>query len=169
VMGVLLEALHLAVLPVGAARYPEAGPAAVAAAGAYAGSVDSPVALMAAVVFSMAWGLLCGRTVEVLRRFNARVAVPAGPVSPDDVERLHLRAVGLDLLRGTAMTLIGLVLLGTLLETLGWIPFREQWTRPALALSAAAALASSLRLFGRRHLKLFLAGAAVGLAVLWLR
>ena len=39
----------------------------------------------------------------------------------------------------------------------------------ALALSAAGALASSLRLFGRRRLPLFLAGAAAGLAVLWLK
>jgi hypothetical protein len=67
------------------------------------------------------------------------------------------------------VTLVGLLILGTLLETLGWIPFREEWTRPALALSAAAALASSLRLFGRRRMPLFVAGAAAGGLLLWLR
>jgi len=171
VVGVLMEAIHLAVLPVGAARYPEAGPASVAAAGAFAGAPESSqVALLASVVFMLAWGWLGGRSVEWMRRLNARIAVPAeGPVDPATVEALHLRAIGVDFARGVAMTLAGLLVLGTLLETLGWIPFREQWTRPALALSAAAALASSLRLFGRRRLPLFAAGAAAGAVLLGLR
>jgi mannose/fructose/N-acetylgalactosamine-specific phosphotransferase system component IIC len=170
VVGVLLEALHLAVLPVGASRYPEAGPAAVAAAGAYAGATESNVALLASVLFMFAWGLLGGRTVEWMRRTNASLAVPRpGPVEPRLLERLHLRALAFDFARAAVLTLAGLVVLGTLLETLGWIPFREPWTRPALALSAAAALASSLRLFGRRRLPLFLAGAAAGAVLLWIR
>jgi hypothetical protein len=82
---------------------------------------------------------------------------------------MHLKALGLDFVRGAVVTITGLLVLGTLLETLGWIPFQEHWTRPALALSAAGALASSLRLFGRRRLPLFFAGAAAGLAVLWLK
>ena len=136
VVGVLLEAIHLAVLPVGAARYPEAGPAAVAAAGAYAGATSSQqVALLASVVFMLAWGWVGGRSVEAMRRVNARTAVPAeGPTDIGTVERLHLRALAFDFARGAAVTLAGLVVLGTLLETLGWIPFREPWTRPALAL-----------------------------------
>ncbi|HEX6042585.1 PTS sugar transporter subunit IIC [Longimicrobium sp.] len=171
IVGLLLEAIHLAVLPVGAARYPEAGPAAVAAAGAYAGAgTAKPVALLASVVFMLAWGWVGGRSVEALRRWNARSAVPAeGPVDLGTLERLHARAIGLDFLRGVAVTLLGLLILGTLLETLGWIPFREQWTRPALAVSAAAALASSLRLFGRRRLPLFVAGGVAGALLLWLR
>ena len=171
VVGVLMEAIHLAVLPVGASRYPEAGPAAVAAAGAYARAADTAqVALLASVIFMLAWGWVGGRSVEWLRRVNARTAVPVeGPVEPAAVERLHLRALGFDFLRGAGMTLLGLLVLGTLLETLGWIPFREPWTRPALALSAAGALASSLRLFGRRRLPLFAAGAAAGALLLWLR
>lgn len=172
VIGVLLEALQLAVLPVGAARYPEAAPAAVAAAGAYAGAaVDVPVALMAAVVFSMAWGRVGGTTVEWLRRTNVGIAVPGDGqlVSPGELERMHLKALGVDFVRGAVVTITGLLVLGTLLETLGWIPFQEHWTRPALALSAAGALASSLRLFGRRRLPLFFAGAAAGVAVLWLK
>lgn len=171
VVGVLLEAIHLAVLPVGAARYPEAGPAAVAAAGAFARAPEtSEVALLVSVVFMLAWGWCGGRSVEWMRRVNARSAVPAeGPVEAGTVERLHLRAILFDLARGAVVTCAGLVVLGTVLETLGWIPFRQQWTQPALALCAAAALASSLRLFGRRRLPLFAAGAAAGAVLLWLR
>lgn len=170
VVGLLLEAIHLAVLPVGASRYPEAGPAAVAAAGAFAGAHGGqPVALLASVVFMLAWGWVGGRSVEWLRRWNVRMAVPAAGADLATVERLHLRATGLDFVRGVLVTLVGLLILGTLLETLGWIPFREPWTRPALALSAAAALASSLRLFGRRRMPLFVAGAAAGALLLWLR
>lgn len=171
VVGLLLEAIHLAVLPVGASRYPEAGPAAVAAAGAYAGAHDAQeVALLASVVFMLAWGWVGGRSVEWVRRWNVEMAVPAdGPVEPRTIERIHLRATLLDFGRGVGVTLGGLLVLGTLLETLGWIPFREPWTQPALALSAAAALASSLRLFGRRRLPLFAAGAAAGALLLWLR
>jgi len=170
-IGLLLEALHLAVLPVGAARYPEAGPAAVAAAGAFAGAPEvSHVALMVAVLFSMGWGWVGGRTVEWLRRANVELAVPPeGPLDPGRLERLHLRALAMDFARGTAVTLAGLLVLGIVLETLGWVPFREQWTRPALALSAAAALAASLRLFGRRRLPLFVAGAAAGVLLAWLQ
>lgn len=171
VVGLLMEAIHLAVLPVGAARYPEAGPASVAAAGAFAGAPESSqVALLASVVFMLGWGWLGGRSVEWMRRMNVRIAVPpVGPVDAGRVETLHLRALALDFARGVLVTLAGLLVLGTLLETLGWLPFRQHWTRPALALSAAAALASSLRLFGRRRLPLFAAGAAAGAALLWLR
>jgi hypothetical protein len=118
----------------------------------------------------LAWGWVGGRSVEWLRRWNVRTAVPAaGPVDIRTVERVHLRATGFDFVRGALVTLVGVLILGTLLETLGWIPFREEWTRPALALSAAAALASSLRLFGRRRMPLFVAGAAAGALLLWLR
>jgi hypothetical protein len=168
VVGLLMESLHLAVLPVGAARYPEGGPAAVATAGAYAGAGASNVALLASVLFMLGWGVLGGRSVEWLRRVNARTAVPPpGPVHPRRIEVLHLRALGGDFARGVAVTLAGLLVLGILLETLGWIPFREPWTRTALALSASAALASSLRLFGRRRLGIFVLGAAVGALLLW--
>ena len=106
-----------------------------------------------------------------MRRLNVRIAVPAdgaggprdgGAAAPAGRWRWTSSA-------GWLVTLVGLLVLGTLLETLGWIPFREQWTRPALALSAAAALASSLRLFGRRRMPLFAAGAAAGAVLLWLR
>jgi hypothetical protein len=169
-VGVLLEAIHLAVLPVGASRYPEAGPAAVAAAGAFAGARDDQqVALLASVVFMLALGWVGGRSVEWLRRWNVRTAVPAAGADLVTVERLHLRATAFDFVRGVLVTLLGLLILGTLLESLGWIPFHEPWTRPALALSAAAALASSLRLFGRRRLPLFVAGGAAAALVLLLR
>jgi mannose PTS system EIIC component len=170
-IGLLLEALHLAVLPVGAARYPEAGTAAMAASAAYAGASGGQGALLAAVLFALLWGRIAGRTVELTRRLNARLAVPAGAqaASPGAMERRHLAAVGIDFVRGAAVTLVGVVILGVLLETLAWVPFRDPLTGPALALSAGAAVAASLRLFGRAQMPWFAAGAAGGLVLVLLR
>src|SRR3954471_14228937 len=56
-IGVVLEALHLAVLPVGASRYPEGGPAAAVAGAAYAAYAPAgggSAALLAAVLFALA-------------------------------------------------------------------------------------------------------------------
>lgn len=170
-IGLLLEALHLAVLPVGASRYPEAGPASMAAAAAYAGAAGSEGALLATVLFALLWGLVAGRSVEALRWLNARLSVPGGAAGADAaaMERAHLAAMGLDFARGAAVTLAGMLVLGVLLETLAWVPFREPLTAPALALCAAAAVAASLRLFGRAQMPWFVAGAAGGLALVLLR
>src|SRR5690606_15616708 len=51
--GVLLELFHLAVLPVGAARYPEGGPASVLAGSLYALSESVPGALLVTVAFAL--------------------------------------------------------------------------------------------------------------------
>ena len=56
-VGVVLEALHLAVLPVGASRYPEGGPAGVAAGAVYAAhapSADASATLLVAVLCALA-------------------------------------------------------------------------------------------------------------------
>src|SRR5690606_39516372 len=45
-VGVILELFHLAVLPVGAARYPEGGPAAVVAGSLYGAASAVPGALL---------------------------------------------------------------------------------------------------------------------------
>ncbi|HEX5726261.1 MAG TPA: PTS sugar transporter subunit IIC, partial [Longimicrobiaceae bacterium] len=116
--GLLLEALHLAVLPVGAARTPETAPAAVAAGGVYAAGNPAQAALLLVVVFGLAWEWACGRTVVRLRQENARHALPT-PDEAGDPRRLaarHLRAMGIDFARGAVLTLGGMLLLALLLR-----------------------------------------------------
>lgn len=80
-VGALLEAFAVIVLPVGAARYPESGTAAVAAAAAYAlaaGPGLEPAARLVAVAFGLVWERVTGATVTVTRRLNERLVADAG-------------------------------------------------------------------------------------------
>src|SRR5690625_2015163 len=106
VLGVILELFALPILPIGAARYPESGTAAVAATAAYcAGSpIGSPEALLIAVVFALGWERITGASVTGIRRVNERL-VAAGPLGAGRLEARHLLALGLDLVRGVAVVL----------------------------------------------------------------
>lgn len=166
-VGLLLEAFHLTVLPVGAARYPEGGPAAVVAAGVYASYGPGGSALLTAVVFAFVWEWVAGTSVRMLRQGNVRlVAQPVGRGdSPSELERRHLLAVGADFLRGLVLIATGVPLLAALLALV--TPLWELGDRvPGVVLGAAAAgaLAGALQLFrGSGRIRLFVIGAAVGL------
>lgn len=110
-VGVILEVLSLHQLPVGAARYWDTGPAAVAAStgavtlsgGAYGLLVGAG---LGAVV---AW---CGTwSIHYLRRLNSRVVSVDGSqeVDPRWLTGRHLAAMGLDLGRAGLLTLIAVV------------------------------------------------------------
>ena len=77
-VGVLLECFALETMPFGASRYPEWGPASVAAAaaavipGADAGTLTRAVPF--AVLIGLACAMLGGQTLVWLRRFNLTVA-----------------------------------------------------------------------------------------------
>jgi hypothetical protein len=73
--------------------------------------------------------------------------------------------VALDLARGAAVTLLGVVVLGALLPALP-TALPTGWGRLAAGLAAAAAVASSIRLFGTRRLGWFAAGATAGALLL---
>jgi hypothetical protein len=170
-LGLLMEALHLSVLPVGAARYPEGGPPAVAGAALLAGSAGTYAQLLPVVLFCIAWEWACGVTVGWLRHANSRLAALPGTheLEPATLERRHLAAIGFDFARGAGLTLLGMGLLALWLR-LGpsaWV--EERTARLVLCGAAAASIASSLRLFGRRRLPWFVAGAACGAALLVLR
>ena len=173
VAGLLLEALHLAVLPVGAARYPEPAPAAVAAGALVAMGDPSYAVLLVAVLFALLWEWLCGLTVLRLRQWSVRFAVEPGTVemAAGEIERRQWTAVVADFARGTLLTLVALLVLGSLLGALRleMEMFPEEWARLALGFGSAAALASGLRLFGRRRLPLFLAGAVFAALWVWAR
>lgn len=165
-VGVVLEALHVAVLPVGAARYPEGAPAAVAAAAVYVARDESEALLLAVVLFALAWEWVGSWSVSRLRELNVRVAAGDGtPVMPGTIERRHFAAIALDFLRGALVTGVGVVLLNA---AAGLLPeaFMAGWGRLAAGMAAAAAAASSIRLFGTRRLAWFAAGAAAGAVLL---
>jgi hypothetical protein len=74
-VGGALETLSLSILPVGAARYPDTGTAAVAAVGVLGLSDAAPVApaLLLVIVYGLAWQRLAGLSVILGRRVNERL------------------------------------------------------------------------------------------------
>jgi hypothetical protein len=162
-MGIVLEAFHLNVLPVGAARYPEGGPAAVAGGAIYATTDLAPSTLLMTVILVLGLEWVGGETVRYLRQTNTRLipfARDAG-VHPSRLEGAHLEAIGLDFLRGVGLVAGGTVLLGLALSLA--LPFWGLGERvPQVVLTAvvAALLTSAARMVGWRGW--FVAAGAAG-------
>lgn len=168
--GVVLELFHLAVLPVGAARYPEGGPAAVVAGALYASAQAVSGALLMCVAFALVWEWVGGESLRVMRQLNVRlVASATGPRGADNLQTRHLAAVGLDFLRGMIVVGVGLVCLATLLivSSSHWA-LDPEVARLAVSSSAVGLLAATLGIFGGRR-RIFLAGAAAGLLFVLVR
>lgn len=176
-IGAVLEAFALSSLPIGAAQYPDAGPAAVAATGAYLTIVESGISatpLLLAVLFALGWERLGGATVSWLRHGNERIAAVAPEqeeVEPGWIVRRHALAVLLDLVRAVVVTLLGWAV-GTLLLYLGGrLDELGHFSLEALSLGAAGMMGCALSLFGtlRERRVPFLAGLIVGALLLWAR
>jgi mannose/fructose/N-acetylgalactosamine-specific phosphotransferase system component IIC len=166
-VGLLLEAFHLSVLPVGAARFPESGPPAVAAGAAYAASEASPAVLVTALVFALAWEWVAGATVRSMRLANVHILGVHSSAAADSMQRRHLLAVGVDFLRGIVLAGVGLGVLIALIPLTreGWL-LEVAGTRSVIGVLLVGLLATSARIFGTR-VRLFAAGAAAaGLLVL---
>ncbi len=163
-VGGVLELFYLSALPVGGARFPEGGPAAVVAAAAAVAAGGMP-GLAAGVAVGMVWGTLGGHTVGWLRRLNARLAPdPSSPLlTPAAVGRVQFTCLVLDFVRGAFLaslgSLLGALLAGALHQH--W-PLDDGWTVGLLLVGAAVPLGALLRSFGLRPL-LLLAGLAGGL------
>lgn len=177
-LGVILEAFALLILPVGAARYPESGTGAVAAAGAYLAAAPPELdaaLLLAAVVFGLAWERIGGLSVHAQRRLNERLVLgwSESRRRPDlELERRHLSAMALDYLRGALVAATG-AWLGTL--ALRWLAPRWDLgaVSPAgvLIVATAAVIGALLQLFGgwsERRLA-FVLGILCGFTLLLLR
>src|SRR6266545_4698592 len=168
--GVLLELFALDVLPVGAARYPDYGPATIAAAALLAGA-PWEVSLGLAGTIGLLVPVLGGWSLQQLRRLNAEAvqrhaaALAAGESSA--IRRLQYGGILRDAVRSALLTVIGLA--GA------WAA--ERWLtldrRTAVALTLvvigaalAAAVGGALRSAGRGRRRTWLAaGLAVGAAV----
>jgi mannose/fructose/N-acetylgalactosamine-specific phosphotransferase system component IIC len=169
-LGAVLEAFHLAILPIGAARYPESGTATAAAvfAVAWAGPVHGAGLLLAAM-FALGWERLGGASVILLRRVNERIA-PTGTrkAHASTITLRHSFAMSVDFVRGAIITLSGAAA-GTLwIRVLGdhWI-LGPETARGVLLASAAGCAAAALHVFGgwRARWKLFAVGAVAGTLV----
>lgn len=172
-IGVLFELFALDVLPVGAVRYPDYGPATVAAVALGAGT-PWELSLGISVALGLVLSVLGGWSLQIVRRWNAKAiqrraaALSAGESSA--IRRLQYGALLRDAVRGFSLTLLGIVVASTIKEMVSL----DRQTVVALTLVAigsalAAAVNGAVRSSGRgARLKWLLAGAGAGvlLAVL---
>jgi PTS system mannose-specific IIC component len=172
-IGVLFELFALDVLPVGAVRYPDYGPATVAAV---ALGAESPwqLGLGVSAALGLVLGVLGGWSLQFVRRWNARAiqrrsaSLAAGESSA--IRRLQYGGLLRDAGRGFILTLLGV---GIAILVKEHVRVDEQ-TYLALSLVAigsalAAAANGAFRSAGRgARMRWLAAGAGVGvlLAVL---
>lgn len=176
-LGVVFELLQYDILPVGAVRYPEYGPATVAAV-ATAHASAGVLGLGLGALVGLVTGLLGGVGINLLRRVNSRVIHAAAAElesgDPGALVRVHVLALLRDVLRAALVTIVGLALawlarplLGSALTVRGAVLLAVA----AVATALAAGAAGTLRLVGRGpNLAWFAAGLGGGIvATLWLR
>lgn len=169
-VGAVLELFALDVLPVGASRYPEYGPAAVGAALA-AASLPPLIGIGVGVLLGLVVAILAGWSLGWLRHANARhvhrLATEVNGGSVQAIRKLQWAGLGRDLLRSAGMTLVAMALAygSFLLGPLVW-QFPTLVTEALIGVGLAAALSGAMRTAGRgRRLAWMGVGVAVGLVV----
>jgi PTS system mannose-specific IIC component len=176
-LGVVFELLQYDILPVGAVRYPEYGPATIAAV-ATAHASSGVLGLGLGALVGLVTGLVGGLAIHVLRRVNSRVVHNAAPAlesgDPRALIRIHAGGLLRDAVRAALVTAVGLVfawlarpLLAGALSERGALLLAVATVGAAIAAGAAG----TLRLVGRGpNLVWFAAGLGGGLLmVVWLR
>lgn len=154
VLGAILELFALVILPVGAARYPEAGTASVAASAAYltATPIMSPAVMLLAVVFALVWERVGGLSVVLIRRFNEEYVALAsleGPNMDRALERRHISAIALDYVRGAVLTVGGALLGAVALQAVSELWSMNSSVAPAiLSIGLSCMVGATLPLFG---------------------
>lgn len=151
-VGFVLEAFGLLVLPIGAARYPESGTAAVAATAAYLAAAPptfSPAVFTLVIVFALGWEWVAGETVVLLRRGNGQLLLQQDGVPARALERRHLAAMTLDFVRGAVVAASGGLIAAGLLEVVGvaW-GLSGTATMAVLAVLTAGMIGTAVPLFG---------------------
>lgn len=166
-VGILFELFALDVLPIGAASYPDFGPATVAAVAVAAG-MPWQLGLGVAVAIGLVVAGVGGWSLHLVRRRNARAvqrraaALAAGESGA--IRSLQYTSLGWDALRGAALTIFGLLL--------GWVVTHTvrldtatvlALTLVAIGTGLAAVVGGALRGAGRGlRLKWLAAGVIVG-------
>jgi len=174
-LGVVFELFQYDVLPVGAARYPEYGPATVAAVSAAQAGAGT-FGLGFGVLVGLTTGLLGGVSLHLVHRLNARAVDAAAPAleagDPRVLVRLHVAGITRDAARAALVTGVGLVLAQlTRVFLAGAYTLRGVAGLAVAGVAGALAVgtASTLRRVGRGPgLRWFAAGLAGGTVVAWL-
>jgi len=164
------------VMPMGATRYPEYGPATVAAVST-AHAAAGTLGLGLGALVGLVTGMLGGLSMYVVRRATQRaVQAVAGRLEAGDVHllvRLHVTAIARDALRAAVVTAAGLALAYVVrVYFAGALPLRGVTLLgvAAVAGAIATATAGTLRVVGRgANLRWFAAGLAGGAVLVWLR
>lgn len=167
-VGMTLELFALELLPVGGARYPDYGPAAVAGAATAAG-VPGVLGLGPAILVALVTGLLGEHAVQVVRRGNSadvrrnRAGLDAGDLAC--LRRVHVRGIARDAARALLVTVAGLAL--ALATRRLPLSLRGTVLVGTVAVGAAIAVAAggALRLGGRGAARAWLAAGLVAGAV----
>lgn len=170
--GALLELFALDVLPVGASRYPEYGPAAVAAA-TVAATLPGPAGTGLGALLGLAIALLGGWSLGWLRHANSRQARRLAPElaagSGAAIRTLQWSGLARDTVRSAGITVVGLCAALLLWSVQGdWLTARfAPLLLPVLVgAGVATALTGTLRMAGRgRRLAWLGAGLAAGVLV----
>jgi mannose/fructose/N-acetylgalactosamine-specific phosphotransferase system component IIC len=168
VIGLILEVFHLTVLPVGAAKYPEGGPAAVVGGAVYATSNLAPSTLLVTVLLVLLLEWVGGESVRYLRKANIALVSGERISTPRKLEQRHLLAIGLDFLRGMVLVAGGAILMGTVVPlAAGSWGLGERIPQLVLTVALISLLAAATRVVGLR-LWLTAAGAAAAALLLLL-
>jgi PTS system mannose-specific IIC component len=175
-MGLLFELFQYDILPVGAVRYPEYGPATIAAVAAGQLMGGAPGIGIGAFI-GLVTAMVGGSSLHILRRVNARAIHDAdGGLETGDVRlliRLHAAGIARDALRAALVTAFGLGLAWVARHVIA----RGLTLHEAMAL-AAAACAAALAASASGVLRTVAAGPAFrwfalgvggGALVVWLR
>lgn len=173
-VGAVLELYALDVLPVGASRYPDYGPATVAAVYAALGWRPE-VGLGPSVGLGLLVAVLGGWAMQVVRRANAaaiqRRAAALSVGEPDAIRALQWGGVRRDIVRSAGITLTGLMLADTMWPLLPPGSDNFRWlTIVAVGGGIAAAVGGAIRSAGRtRRLVWVVTGLCAGILLVGLR
>lgn len=172
-IGLLLELFALDVLPVGAARYPDYGPAVVAAVVMVSGTSWSQ-SLGLAALFALGWAALGGWSLQWLRQANGRAlsrnAAGLAAGDPATIARLQREGLAGDLVRSLLLTTAGLAVALLLRSHVVLTSRFEPVTAVAIGAGVAAAAGGAIRSAGRgARLRWLAAGVAIGLLTAILR
>lgn len=169
-VGAILELFALDVLPVGASRYPEYGPA-TAGAVLLAAGLPRWDGVGVGVLLGLLVALFAGYSLDWLRHANSRdvhrqsAALDSG--SRDTIRRLQWAGLARDAMRSGGVTSVGLALAWLTGPQLAGTARLPEYLTPALVgVGLAAALSGALRTAGRgRRLAWLGVGLAAGVGV----